>query len=138
MRGGLMVTLSAALALACGGSMPDMTPKPPPAALAEVVGNWAAATATDTYALEIAPEGHVHYERQGSMSSSLEVPITAWREAEFDAGLGFVGTTFHITAAPHQDAGVWKMTVDGVEYQRLDAVPVDVPVVDDEPAVLAP
>jgi hypothetical protein len=29
------------------------------------------------------------------------------------------------------------MTVDGVEYQRLDAVPVEAPV-DDEPAVLAP
>lgn len=128
--------VSVAMALACGGSMPDMTPKPPPIALSEVVGRWAAATATDTYALEIRPEGSLHYERQGSMSSSLDLPITAWREGEFEAGVGFVGTTFHLGVAPHQDGGVWKMTVDGVEYQRLDDVPVAP--VDDVPAVLAP
>lgn len=132
--------IAVGLALACGGGSLDMTPQPPPVQYAELVGHWEAATAAGHYTLEVRPDGSVRYEAApgtdgGNVASSqLELPITAWRDGEFDAGVGMFVTTFHIQDAPKQLDGVWKATVDGVVYERLDPVPVE----EEEPAVLAP
>jgi hypothetical protein len=36
----------------------------------------------------------------------------------FVVGIAFLSTTFEVSTPPHQEAGTWKMVVDGVELTR--------------------
>ncbi|MET3971250.1 MULTISPECIES: hypothetical protein [Bradyrhizobium] len=45
-------------------------------------------------------------------------PAAAVRGDHFVVGIAFLPTTFEVSTPPHQEAGTWKMVVDGVELTR--------------------
>jgi hypothetical protein len=70
--------------------------------------------------LVITPEGRAIYERKdGNMSKSIDAPVKEFKGDDFVVGVGFMSTQFAVSAPPHDEAGVWKMTVDGVELTRV-------------------
>jgi hypothetical protein len=88
--------------------------KPVPPEKAAYVGEW---TST-AMALLITQDGSVAYRRlhQGA-NKSIDAPLKEFQGDNFVVGLGPVSTTFVVSAPPHVDGGVWKMTVDGVELR---------------------
>lgn len=73
--------------------------------------------------LNIAPSGKVGYKRKkGSSSRSVTAKITKFGRDKFKVGVLGINTTFTIDKPPAQQGGVWKMTIDGVELTRVDAV----------------
>lgn len=88
---------------------------PIPADKKELIGSWYSASMK----LNIEENGHVTYERKKGMSTtSIDGPIQQFNKNTFIVGaLGF-NTTFVIQVDPHQENGVWKMTVDGEELIR--------------------
>jgi hypothetical protein len=135
--GAWAAAVSVISALACGGDV-AATPQPPPST--DWVGTWTGTTGGDAVLLTIDGDGGVHYQRSGSVQSSYDMPAIAWRSDGFDIGLSaWMSTSFHVDAAPHEDAGAYKMTVDGVELTREATAPEpeDAPPAE-EPAVLAP
>ena len=100
---------AALLAAACG--------QPVPADKAAYVGRWVSEAPPMT--LLILQEGRVEYERkEGSSSTSIQAPIQGFLGNDFEVGLGFMNTRFVVSEPPHQEDGVWKMTVDGVVLTR--------------------
>jgi len=101
--------IAALLALAgCG--------KPVPPEKSSFVGEWQ----SQTMALLITSDGSVKYKRlQGGMTKSIEGPLQGFQGDNFEVGIGPVSTNFVVSAAPHEDGGKWKMTVDGVELIRV-------------------
>jgi hypothetical protein len=69
--------------------------------------------------LSISSDRSVQYEKKTSGSSkSVNAPVTRFTKDEFDVGAFGMTTTFKIDKPPHEDAGTWKMTIDGVELTR--------------------
>lgn len=131
------LALGAAL-LACGGNV-DATPKPPPST--DWVGTWAGEKTGDAMVLTITDDGMVHYERSGSMQTQLDMPAQSWTDDSFTIGLSLLSTTFHVEQKPHEDGGVWKMTVEGFEMTKEPSIVPSEPAPEpepDEPAVTAP
>jgi hypothetical protein len=90
--------------------------KPLPADKSSYAGEWKGGPIS----LVITPDGRVMYAfKEGSLSKSLEAPVKEFRGDNFIVGVGFMSTEFVVSAPPHEDAGVWKMTVDGVELTRV-------------------
>lgn len=104
---GLAIMLTAMLA-ACG--------QPVPEGKRAYVGSWVSATTS----LHIDASGRVVYKHQPApnVSKSLDAPIKAFEGDDFVVGVGPLKTTFVVTVPPHQEGGVWKMTVDGQELVR--------------------
>ena len=103
----LALLLAALLGGGCG--------KPVPPEKVAYVGQW---EATDM-SLVITQEGRVVYRRlHGSGTTSVEGPLKEFQGDNFVVGIGPVSTTFVVSASPHRDGGLWKMTVDGVELTR--------------------
>jgi hypothetical protein len=99
--------LLTALLVGCG--------KPVPPEKAAYVGQWEATV----MALVITQQGRVVYRRlKGSGTTSVEGPLKEFQGDNFVVGIGPMSTTFVVSAKPHQDGGLWKMTVDGVELTR--------------------
>jgi hypothetical protein len=70
-------------------------------------------------ALLITQDGSVAYKRlEGGVSKSIDGPLKEFQGDNFVVGVGFVTTTFVVTAPPHQADDDWKMTVDGVELTK--------------------
>ena len=86
-----------------------------PADKKELIGSWY----STSMKLNIEKDGHVTYERKSGMSTtSIDGPIQQFNKNTFIVGaLGF-NTTFVIQVDPHQENGVWKMTVDGEELMK--------------------
>ena len=107
---GLAAVLAAALiAAGCG--------QPVPADKAAYVGRWQ--SQEPQMILVILQEGRVEYERkEGNSSTSIRAPIQGYFGDDFEVGLGFMNTRFVVSVPPHQEGGVWKMTVDGVVLTR--------------------
>jgi len=99
----------AALALsACG--------EPVPQEKAAYVGEWRG----ENMALAISQDGRVAYKRvKGSASTSVDAPIQRFEGDSFVVGVAFMSTRFEVSRAPWQDAGHWKMVVDGVELTKV-------------------
>ena len=57
------------------------------------------------------------------MSKKVDAPLKEFKGDNFVVGIGFMSTEFAVSAPPHEDGGVWKMTVDGVELTRITADP---------------
>jgi hypothetical protein len=90
--------------------------KPLPQEKASYAGNWQAENMT----LSITLDGQVSYKRvEGSVSKSINAPLKSFDGENFIVGVGPMETTFVVTSAPHQEEGVWKMTVDGVELHKM-------------------
>jgi hypothetical protein len=78
-------------------------------------GTWTAPGRT----LVIHENDHVEWEsKDGGKSKSVNAPITRFAREEFEIGVFGISTTFRIDTPPHDDGGVWKMTIDGVELTR--------------------
>jgi hypothetical protein len=81
----------------------------------DYVGAWTA----PNHILTIDASGKIHYERhEGGVNVTLDVPIQKFTGDDFIAGALFWTTTFHVTASPHRDGDVWRMTSDDVTYSR--------------------
>lgn len=104
----LLAAVLAMMLAACG--------VPVPAAKRDYVGSWA----SDTTLLVIEPSGRVRYKHQPTpnVSKSLDAPIKSFEGDDLVVGVGPLTTRFVVSAPPHEDGGVWKMTVDGQELRR--------------------
>jgi hypothetical protein len=100
--------LAALLTLsACGQPVPDDK--------AAYVGDWRGPDMN----LEITQDGTVHYKRvKGNSTTSVNAPLRRFEGDNFVVGIPLVSTTFEVSKPPHQEAGAWKMVVDGVELTR--------------------
>jgi hypothetical protein len=90
--------------------------KPLPSDKLAYAGEWRA----PGMALLITPEGNVSYARkEGTTSTTVNGPIKEFEGNDFSVGVGFISTKFVVPEPPHEVAGEWKMTVDGVELTRV-------------------
>ena len=109
-----LLMLAAALPMlsACGQQVPDDK--------AAYVGAWHA----QGMDLELTREGTVHYKRVwrntglGTTTTKINAPLQRFEGDNFVVGILFLTTTFEVSTPPHQEAGTWKMVVDGVELNR--------------------
>ncbi|MBH5371941.1 hypothetical protein [Bradyrhizobium glycinis] len=87
---------------------------------AAYVGEWHA-QAMD---VQITKDGTVHYKRVrkdtaiGQVSTTINAPLRRFEGDNFVVGIPFLSTIFEVSKPPHQEAGTWKMVVDGVELTR--------------------
>ena len=69
--------------------------------------------------LSIFADATVAYKRQkGNGSTSVNGSIKEFVGDDFVVGIFFLTTSFDITEPPYKRAGVWTMTVDGVQLTR--------------------
>ena len=104
------VVLIAALLIlsACGQPVPEDK--------AAYVGEWRA----QTMSLLLTQDGTVHYKRiRGGTTTSINAPLRRFEGDNFVVGIPFISTTFEVSKPPHQEAGTWKMVVDGLELTRV-------------------
>jgi hypothetical protein len=89
--------------------------QPVPEDKAPYVGDWHA----QSMSLLVSKDGTVHYKRvKGNTTTSIDGPIRRFEGDNFVVGIPFISTTFEVSQPPHQEAGTWKMVVDGVELTR--------------------
>lgn len=89
--------------------------KPLPPDKAAYAGEWSG----PGMSLTITAGGSVSYvRREGTSRVRINAPVKEFQGDNFIVGLGPAVTTFVVTAPPRQEAGVWRMTVDGVELTR--------------------
>ncbi len=102
--------------LACSGLEEAAQPEPVPADKIDYVGSWTG----DKVELTITAEGNCEYTKEAndSAKTSINAPIQSFHPTGFDVGIGPFVTTFVVTKPPHEDGGVWTMTVDDVELTR--------------------
>ncbi len=82
------------------------------------VGQWNA----PGLSLLITQSGSVSYERKkGSTRTTINAPLKKFEGDNFVVGIGLWTTTFVVSKPPREEAGRWKMTVDGVELTRAAA-----------------
>jgi hypothetical protein len=105
----LLVLIPALLLLsACG--------QPVPADKAAYVGEWRAQGMT----LTVMQDGRVLYKRiKGNATTSIDAPLRRFEGDNFVVGIPYISTTFEVSKPPYQEAGTWKMVVDGVELTRV-------------------
>lgn len=97
----------AALLTGCG--------KPVPPGKVAYVGEWR----STAMVVLITQDGSVAYQRlEGGVSKSISGPLQGFDGDNFIVGVGPIRSTFVVSMPPHQDRGVWKMTVDGVDLTR--------------------
>ncbi|RXT43420.1 hypothetical protein [Bradyrhizobium betae] len=109
-----LVVLVAALPLlaACGQPVPEDK--------AAYVGEWHA----PAMEVELTKDGTVHYKRVtegttiGEVTTTINAPLRRFAGDNFVVGIPLLSTTFKVSTPPHQEAGTWKMVVDGVELTR--------------------
>ena len=88
---------------------------PVPADKMDYVGNWQG----KDMQLSLTKEGKVEYKRgRPNDQVNLGIDLKGFKGNNFEAGVGFVRTTFVVGKPPHREGGKWKMTVDGVELTR--------------------
>ena len=105
----MVILLTATLTLsACG--------KPVPPEKSAYVGEWRA----QTMALLITQDGSVVYKRiKGGLTTSVNGPLRRFEGDNFVVGIPLVSTTFEVSKPPYQEAGRWKMVVDGEELTKV-------------------
>jgi hypothetical protein len=80
----------------------------------DYVGDWTAPGIT----LSISPTGTVAYEKKtGSTSKKVNGPIKTFHGDNIDV-FALITVTLEVQRAPHEDGGVWKMTVENDELTR--------------------
>ena len=103
-----VMPLAALLLLAaCGKPVPDDK--------AAYVGDWR----VPNMSLLVTKDGSVKYKRvSDGVTKSVDAGLRRFEGDNFVVGIPFIETTFAVSKPPHQEAGAWKMTVDGVELTR--------------------
>lgn len=80
------------------------------------VGEWRA----QAMALLVTQDGSVAYKRlKGGVTTSLNAPLRRFEGDNFVVGLPLISTTFEVSKPPYEEAGRWKMVVDGVELTKV-------------------
>ncbi len=80
------------------------------------IGQWMASGVV----LWINDNGSIEYEKhKGNVNTEINAPIKSFQGNDFEVGIGFFSTTFKVQKPPFQEAGEWKMVVDGVELTRI-------------------
>ncbi len=103
-----MIAVAALLTLsACGQPVPNDK--------AAYVGQWK----SQTMSLQLTQDGSIRYKRvRGNTTTSINGPLRRFEGDNFVVGLPFISSTFEVSKPPYQEAGTWKMVVDGVELTR--------------------
>jgi hypothetical protein len=122
MRGFALVVVAVAVVVAvlvwrltASGGVYGLSGIEVPADKRDYVGDWTA----PGHALSIEASGKIHYEgHEGNTEVTLNAPIQKFTGDDFLVGALFWTTTFHVTAPPHQEDKVWRMTSDGVNYSH--------------------
>ena len=71
-------------------------------------------------ALLILEDGSVSYKRlKNGVTTSVNGPLKKFVGDDFIVGVFFLTTTFDVSEPPHEENGVWKMTVDGVKLTKV-------------------
>ena len=82
----------------------------------EYIGEWVGVGMN----LTITSDGGVDYRRVSrSGSKTITAPIKAWHGDDFEVGISLISTRFVVSRTPYTDGEVWKMSVDGVELERV-------------------
>ena len=103
----LVLMLALLLLTACG--------QPVPQDKAAYVGEWRG----QSMSLTLRQDGRVLYKRvKGSTTTSIDGPLRRFEGDNFVVGIPFIETTFEVSKPPYEEAGTWKMVVDGVEVTR--------------------
>ncbi len=88
---------------------------PVPPEKSAYIGQWSA----PGMSLLILQDGSVAYKRiKAGVSTSVNAPLKKFEGDNFVVGIGLWTTTFVVSKPPREEAGRWKMTVDGVELTR--------------------
>ncbi|MCA9707335.1 MAG: hypothetical protein KDK70_15890 [Myxococcales bacterium] len=104
-----LVLLAALLPAACQQAQPLPPDK------AQYAGHWRGGTVD----LIIHPEGRVEYtRREGKGVVEVSGPV-GWQGDDFVVAVMVVKTKFDVSEPPHEEDGLWVMTVDGVELTRI-------------------
>ncbi len=89
--------------------------KPVPQEKSAYVGEWRSPAMT----VLITQDGSVAYKRiKGGVTTSVDGPLQRFEGDNFVVGVLFMSTTFTVSKPPSQEAGKWKMVVDGVELTK--------------------
>jgi hypothetical protein len=65
-------------------------------------------------------DGSVRYKRvRGNTTTSIEEPLRRVEGDNFVLGIPFMSSTFEVSKLPYQEAGTWKIVVDGMELTRV-------------------
>ena len=101
-------------ALSCG----SMKGIKVPADKQDYIGRWS----SDEIQLSISANGRVEYEKNsGGSKKTISAPIQKFEGNNFVVGALGINTTFVVSNPPEKDsAGIWKMTVDGIELTRIE------------------
>ena len=90
--------------------------QPVPEEKAAYVGEWRA----QTMSLLLTQDGTVVYKRiKSGVTTSINGPLRRFEGDNFVVGVPFISTTFEVSKPPYQEAGTWKIVVDGVELTRV-------------------
>lgn len=90
-------------------------PVPVPKSKLAYVGSWQG----KDMRLVLSKEGKIQYKRdQDKKKVDLSIDLLGFNGNNFDAGFGFMRSTFVVSKPPQRTGGMWKMTVDGVELTR--------------------
>jgi hypothetical protein len=76
------------------------------------LGRWEGGGMT----LSLGTDGMVFYRRAGK---TITAPVSDFDRKSFKVGLLGITTTFRIDRPPHEEGGVTRMTIDGVELTRV-------------------
>ena len=88
---------------------------PVPPEKSAYIGEWDA----PGMSLLITQDGSVAYKRiKGGVTTTINAPLKKFEGNNFVVGIGLWTTTFVVSKPPREEAGRWKMTVDGVELTR--------------------
>ena len=83
---------------------------------AAYMGEWRA----QSVSLQLTKDGTIHSRRvKGNTTTSIDGPLRRLEGDIFVVGIPFLSSTFEVSKPPHQEAGNWKMVVDGVELTRF-------------------
>jgi hypothetical protein len=103
-----LLVIAALTLSACGNPVPPEK--------SAYVGEWRA----QTMGLLITQDGSVVYKRiKGGVATSINGPLRGFEGDDFVVGFPFLSTRFEVSRAPYQEAGKWKMVVDGLELTRV-------------------
>lgn len=82
----------------------------------EYVGDWVG----ENMRLVIGKDGRIAYKRDSDgLRADVTIELKSFHSERFDAGVGFIRTTFVVSRTPYRDGSTMKMTVDGVELTKI-------------------